>query len=485
MLVTLVVSLYTSRVILTNLGVADFGIYNLVAGIIVLFSFISVALRNSTQRFVSYELGIGDKGDPNRAFYMSIQCLFLIAVIIVVIAETIGLWFVFTKLDIPEARIPAVHWVYQISIVTFIVNLFQVPLHATIIAYEKMSFFAYLGGTDVLLKLCVAFLISVSSFDKLIVYAFLLFLVSFIGVVLAALYCRCFLGIGRFHIIKDKTLFLHMMNFSGWSMINGGAVISAQQGGNIMLNVFSGVIANAAYGIANQVTNAIYQFISSFQSAFQPQIVKQYAAKNHEALYLLMNRASVFSYYLLLIIVVPFAVSIEYILQLWLGQVPEYAVGFCLLMLAYFLVDALEAPLWMVIGATGEMKVYSCWSATITVLNIPLSWMLLKNGYSVYWIFIIRAGLNYLCAIIRPLYVRYLVKTFSLKRYATALIRPLLVSIIIGATLILFYATSFVIHPILRIVIVFGYSIMIIWFLGLRQKEKSWVIALISNKFKK
>lgn len=485
MLVTLVVSLYTSRVILNNLGIEDFGIYNLVAGVLVLFSFISTALRNSTQRFVSFELGLGEKGNTNRIFCMSLQCILLIAIIITIIAETIGLWFIFAKLDIPESRVSAVHWVYQISIVTFIVNLFQVPLYATIIAYEKMSFYAYLSIADVLLKLGVSFLISISLFDKLIVYALLLFFVTSIGTILAALYCKYSLRIGSVRIVKDKHLFCRMMNFSGWSMVNGAAVISAQQGGNMLLNVFNGVTANAAYGIANQMTNAVYYFISSFQSAFQPQIVKQYAAERHEELSLLMNRTSVFSYYLLLIIVVPFAVSIEYILRLWLGQIPEYAAGFCILMLLYFFVDALEAPLWMLIGATGKMKVYTIWSTAIAILNIPLSWLLLKNGFSVYWVFIVRAGLNYLCAIIRPLYVKYLVKTFSLRRYIAALIRPLMVSIIIGLTLILLSVMSVDIHPLSRIFITFSFIVMAIWFTGLGQIEKKWIVRFISNIFKR
>lgn len=485
MIITLVVALYTSRVILKTLGIEDFGIYNVIGGVVVLFSFISVALRVATQRFVSYELGLGAKGNPNRIFCMSLQCLSLIAVLVVALAETVGLWFVNTQLDLPEGRMGVAACIYQITILSFIANLLVVPYQATIIAYEKMSFYAYVSIIDVFLKLGVALIISICTFDKLIVYTLLLFIVNCISLLLSAFYSHRIIKIGSFKIVKDKDLFKQIMGFSGWSMVNGGAVITAQQGGNILLNIFSGVVANGAYGIANQLTNAIYNFVSNFQSAFQPQIVKQYAADEHNGLNLLMNRASVFSYYLLLIIAVPFCVSSEYVLTLWLGEAPQYAAGFCQLMLLYFLIDALEAPLWMLIGATGKMKVYTIWSAAITVLNIPLSWLFLKNGLSVYWVFIVRAGLNYFCGIIRPLYVRHLVKTFSLREYIKALVRPLTVTAIIGAFALLYYLLSINIHPLHRIFISFGITLIIIWICGFNQGEKQWMKNVVVAKLRR
>ena len=485
MIVTLVVTLYTSRVILKALGIEDFGIYNVIGGVIVLFSFISIALRIATQRFISYEIGLGFKGDTNRVFCMSLQCLFLMAILVFVLAETIGLWFVNTQLVIPYGREIAASWVYQITILTFVANLFQVPYHATIIAYEKMSFYAYVSIIDVVLKLGVALLISVCSLDKLIAYAFLLLVVSCIGIILAAWYCAHSIKTGSFRIVRDKNLFRQIMGFSGWSMVNGGAVITAQQGGNILLNIFNGVVANGAYGIANQVTNAIYHFVSNFQSAFQPQIVKQYAAGEQESLSQLMSRASVFSYYLLLIIAVPFCASSDYVLQLWLGETPKYAIVFCQLMLLYFLIDALEAPLWMLIGATGKMKVYTLWSSGLTILNIPLSWILLKNGCGIYWVFIVRAGLNYLCGIIRPFYVRHLVKTFSLRKYLKALVRPLTVTVILGIITLMYYLFSISIHPLSLFFVSFALTIVIIWLCGLDVQEKQWITSIVLMKLKR
>ena len=482
MFVTLIVSLYTSRIVLKYLGVEDFGIYNVIGGVIVLFSFLSNALQSSSQRFLSYEIGLGEKGNSSRVFNMSLQCLFLISIIVFVLAETVGLWFINTQLIIPGERVTASHWVYQITILTFIVSLFQVPYRANIIAHERMSFYAYLGIIDVLLKLAIAFALSVSPIDKLILYAFLLLLVNILNIVLTAVYCKRYLKIGRYNRVKDKQLFKQIMGFSGWSMISGGAVITAQQGGNFLLNIFSGVVANGAYGIANQVSSAIYSFVSNFQYAFQPQIVKQFAAKEFGALYLLMNRAAVFSYYLLLIIAVPFCVSADYVLFLWLGQVPEYASGFIILMLVYFLIDALEAPLWMLIGATGKMKVYTIWSASITVLNIPLAWLLLRLGYSVYWVFVVRAALNLLCGIIRPLYVHSLVNNFSLKNYLSALMRPFLVTAFLLLSIAFYGLLSVNFTPFIRIIVAFLFTLLLIWFIGTKKEERLWLLSIVTKK---
>ena len=485
MLITLIVSLYTSRVILQNLGVDDFGIYNVVGGVIVLFSFISNALRVSSQRYVSYELGLRENGNPNRVFCMSIQCLMFLAAIILILAETVGLWFVNTRLNIPADRMIAAQWVYQITVITFVVNMIIVPFQATIIAYERMSFYAYVGVAEVFMKLGVALLIAVSPFDKLIIYALLILLVASITALLSILYCFLKIRIGRFSFVKDIVLFKNMLGFSGWSMVNSCSVITAQQGGNILLNIFNGVAANGAFGIANQVTGAVYHFVSNFQSAFQPQIVKQYSAKEFAGLNTLINRSSVFSYYLLLIIAVPFSCSADYVLKLWLGTNPEFAAGFCILMLVYFLLDAIEAPLWMLIGATGRMRVYSIWSAAINLFNIPISWILLKMGYSVYWVFIVRAGLNLVLCIIRPLYVRHLVKEFNLIKYLKALQRPIIVTLFLLVMALSYYLSATEVHPLYRIFISFAVCAIVIWFIGFDKNEKAWMKNVVIQKIKK
>ena len=485
MLVTLVVTLYTSRVILKTLGIDDFGIYNVVGGVVILFSFISTSLRSATQRFVSYELGLGEKGDVNKVYSVSMICHFIMAVIIILLAETIGLWFVENKLNIPTERMVAARWVYQFTILTFLANVFQAPFHAIIIAYEKMSFYAYVSIFDVALKLGVAFLILASPFDKLITYAVLLSVASIVSLLIPLIYCKLILKIGRLRIIKEKGLFGNIMGYSGWTMFNGCAVVSAQQGGNILLNIFNGVAANGAFGIANQVSTAIYGFVANFQSAFQPQIVKQYAAQENESLFKLIDRTSIFSYYLLLLIAVPFCVSTDYILTLWLGSNPEFASGFCQLLIVYFLMDALQAPLWMLIGAKGNIREYTIWSTSIIFLNIPLSWLLLHLGCSVYIVFIVRASLNFLTCIIRPFYVSRIIESFSLKQYGAVILRALIVTAVIFIPYSFLFGIIDIWHPLVRIAISFIYTIIVIITIGLKKEERTWLNQIVREKFHK
>lgn len=485
MFVTLLVTLYTSRVILKTLGIDDFGIYNVVGGVIVLFSFIATSLRSATQRFISYELGLGDQGDINKVYSMSLICHIIMVLLIFVLAETIGLWFIENKLNIPPDRMMATRWVYQFSIITFIANIFQAPYNAIIIAYEKMSFYAYISILDVLLKLAVAFLIVISPWDKLIVYSILLSIVSIVSVLIPFIYCKLKLCIGKFRLVRERGLFSKILGYSGWTMLNGCAVLTAQQGGNILLNVFNGVAANGAFGIANQVSGAIYGFVYNFQSAFQPQIVKQYAAKEYGSLYKLIGRSSVFSYYLLLLIAVPFCISTDYVLTLWLGSCPEYATVFCQLMILYFLMDALQAPLWMLIGAKGKMAGYTIWSTVLVFLNIPVSWLFLKAGYSVYIVFIVRAAINLITCLIRPFYVRYLIDSFSLREYVRVVFRTIIVTGVLIASYVMLKSVISSWHDLLKIFVSLMYTLFIIWFIGLKKDEKNWIKNTIIERIKK
>ncbi|SNU03308.1 Membrane protein involved in the export of O-antigen and teichoic acid [Prevotellaceae bacterium MN60] len=485
MFVTLIVTLYTSRVIIKTLGIDDFGIYSIVGGIVVLFSFISTSLRSSTQRFVSYELGLGEKGDVNKVYSVSMLCHIVMALIFFVLAETIGLWYVENKLNVPLDRVEATQWVYQFCILTFIANIFQAPYNAIIIAYEKMCFYAYISIIEVVLKLAVAFLIVISPGDKLIVYSILLSIVSIICVLIPYVYCKWKLRIGRIKILYERKLFANIMCYSGWTMLSGCAVVVTQQGGNILLNLFYSVAANGAFGIANQVSSAIYGFVYNFQSAFQPQIVKQYAAQENDGLYKLVGRASIFSFYLLLLIAVPFCISTDYILELWLDSCPEYAAVFCQLMILYFLMDALQAPLWMLIGAKGKVGGYITWSTILFLLNLPISWFLLKAGYPAYVVFIIRVAINFLTCIIRPFYVRYLINTFPLRQYGVVTLRALIVTSALVITYLLTKDMANDMNDLLKICFSFLYSVLVIWVIGLKKDEKNWIKQIVLEKIKR
>lgn len=484
MFLTIGVSLFTSRVILQTLGVEDYGIYNIVGSIVITFSIISNCLRSSTQRFVSYELGDGDKTTVNHVLSKSLDCHVILSFIIIGIAETIGLWVVMTQLNIPAGRVYAARWVYQISIITFITNFFTSPFLATIISYERMSFYAYMSILDVLLKLFVAYLIVISPIDKMIYYALLSLFVSLVSLMAALFYCIRKLGF-QYTLCKDKLLLRKILSYSGWTMISGVSVVGTQQGNNILLNLFSGVTANAAFGIANQVSNAVYGFAGNFQSAFQPQIVKLYAMHDYNRLLPLIYRSSCFSLYLLLIITVPFFSGIDFILTLWLGSVPEYTATFCILTLIYFLFDAYQAPLWILIGARGQMKSYTIWSSSIHVLSIPISVLILYWGAPVYSVFIVRCAMNIISCIIRPLYINHIFDFFNLKTYiSNVVIRPFMVVTITILLYVVIPKDVLLSYPILTISLSFITILLLIYGIGIAQNERKFIVQFIKSRMK-
>lgn len=483
MIVSMAVSLYTSRVIIQVLGIDDYGIYNIVGGVIVLFSFVCTSLKNSTQRFLSFELGKGDNDELNRVMSMSLLCHLLYAAIFLVLALTVGWWFVVEKLNIPDSRSQAALVVYFVSVITFIFSVFQAPYQAAIISHEKMSFYAFISILDVVLKLFIVYALIISNGDKLIVYSVLVLVVTIVSLIVSMFYCYKKLPYRAPKLVKDKELFKKFFGYTGWSMFTGCAYIGAQQGGNILVNIFKGVAANGAFGIANQVTNILYGFVSNFQSAFNPQIVKSYSAGQTKEMLSLINRSSYFSYYIFLIIAVPVLVEIDFLLDIWLGGVPEYASTFCRLLLIYFLVDSIEAPLWMLIGATGKMKLYSIWLGVITLVNIPLSWYLLSIGWSIYWVFIIRVLINVVIAIIRPFHVQYLVKEFSLKEYCkNALARPMMASLVIFPIVWLLYFYGSNLHPMAIMISSFIITAIVIWIIGLNTADRIVIVRLLKDK---
>ncbi len=407
MLITMVVTLYTSRVVLNTLGADDFGIYNLVGGIVMFFAALNTAMTNATQRFLNYELGRGDLEQLKKTFNISMTAHISLALMLLLLAETVGLWFVNTQLRIPADRMTAANWVYQFSILTFMVNIVRVPYNASIIAYERMSFYAYLSIIEVILKLAVVYLLVISKWDKLIYYSALMFAVPLVCNIIYRSYCRRKFETCTYAFCWDKKLYWQMMGFSGWSMVGGATTIGTQQGGNILINIFSGLTANAAFGISNQVSSAIYGFVSNFQLAFNPQIVKLYAQKETAALNKLVLRTALFSFYLLLIIAIPLVLNMETVLRLWLKNVPEYTAAFCSLMIVFYLIDAIQAPLWMTIYASGNIKWHALAVGSLTILTLPIAWVLLKAGMSPIVFFIIRCATNIVIAIFRTVYIKH------------------------------------------------------------------------------
>ena len=410
MLVLMLVSLYTSRVVLAALGIEDYGIYNVVGGIVVLFTFINNAMITSTQRYLNFELGRNDEQQAQKVFSTSLNIHVLIAIFILLLSETIGLWFLNTTIKYPETKELAVQITYQFSILTTCTKITRTPYNAAIIAHENMSFYAYLSILEAVLQLGIVFMLMMFDSDRLVLYSFLLFIVSVIINLCYYLYCKKSFAVCYYKVCKDKSLYRKLLSFSGWSLFGGVANMGASQGLNILLNIFFGVTVNAAMGIANQVNAAVSSFVHSFQTAFNPQIVKSYAAGNIEYFKKLIITTSKYSYLLLFIIALPIYISCQEILNIWLTEVPEHAVSFCRLMLIFSLLDALQGPLWFSVQATGKIKTYQILMSFIILSNLPIAYICLKLSNSPDIALIVKCIVNFLTLFVRLWYLRKLYK---------------------------------------------------------------------------
>ncbi|TPV35973.1 lipopolysaccharide biosynthesis protein [Paucihalobacter ruber] len=483
MIIIMLVSLYTARIVLIYLGIEDFGIYNVVGGVIVLLGFLHTALTNASQRFITFEIGRNDNAQLKKTFSLIMTSHFMISLIILVLAETIGLWFVNTQLNIAEDRMIAVNWVFQFSVFTFIINILRVPYNAMVVAYEEMSFFAIVSIIETGLKLGVVFLLPIIDIDKLSLYGGLMFLVPLLSTFMYKLYCNRKFESSKYIFQWDKKLFMQLTSFSGWSMIGATANIGALQGGNILLNLFSGVVANAAFGIATQVSTAVSTFSYNLLVAFNPQIIKNYSRGENESMNKLIIRASSYSSYLVLLIAIPFLQNTEMILNLWLKDVPEYAVVFCQLMIIYQVIDVIQAPLSTLIFATGKIKVYHIWLSALLILNVPVSWYLLKIGWEPYWVLLTRVGLNFISAVLRTIYVSYLVNFPSWTYFTSVVFKFLIVSVpAFGLSILIkqYFNTgiSGFIYAASASIIITG---LIIYFIGINKNERAFINNFLVN----
>ena len=359
MILIMVVSLYTSRVILAQLGIRDYGINNVVGGVVSMFAFLNSSMATATQRFLTYALGKGDRDRLRKTFAASMNIHIFIALVIVLLAETIGLWFVNAKLVIPQDRMFAANVVYQFSILSFCVNIIQVPYDAVLIAHEKMSIYAYISILETILKLVIVYMLSISPFDKLITYSILFFAVTLFIRFTYQIYCKKHYAESKFMLFWDKDLYRQMSGFAGWNLFGSLAWLCRNQGLNIILNLFFGPVVNAARGVANQVSGAVMNFISNFQTALNPQITKEYAVGQIKEMEKLAYLGIKFSYIILFILAFPLMLNIQFVLGIWLVKVPEWTSIFVILTLVDSLVGNLfGVPLMTSLSATGNIRNY-------------------------------------------------------------------------------------------------------------------------------
>jgi len=409
-LVSMLVSLYAVRIVLEILGVEDFGIYNVVGGVVVLFAFLNNAMTTATQRFLNFALGQNDTEQVRDVYSVSLVIHALIALLVIVLAQTVGLWLFRTWLNIPPERQTAAFVVYQFSVATTAIGILQVPYGATIIAHEKMSVLAKLSIVNEMLRLGIVFLLPVILLDKLIVYAFLVGVVSIISFLVKKIYCNRTFKTAHFRYCRNKDLYKQIVGFSGWSLFGGFANIGNFHGTSILLNIFHGVTINAAMGIATRVNTAIYSFVGNFQTAFRPQLIKSYAANDYDYFMRLIFRTSKTSFCLLLFFVLPLYLNADFVLQIWLGYVPGYAVILTRLILLSSLIGAIAGPLVTSIQATGDIKKYQLIISCFIFANVPLSLIALWLGFSPAWVLIIRLGLDALILVWRIFFLSNRIK---------------------------------------------------------------------------
>lgn len=383
LLITIAVSLYTARIVLDKLGVENYGIYNIVGSIVVSFVFINNALMSAIQRYYSYHIGLGNS--CKRVFSMSINLQILLGLIVVLLLETLGLWVFKYHLNIPVEREHAALIVYQLSIATFVVNFIRIPYQALIIAKEKMSAFAYFSIIEVVLKLIIVYLLVYLNYDKLILYGWLVLAVTIIVNSLYIVYCKCNFHDCHYHFNKDASLFREMIGFTSWNFIGGLAGAIRNEGPNYLLNLFLGVQVNAGMGIAKQVSGTAYNFSSSFQSAFNPQIVKSYAAKEYNYLYTLIFRTTKISFFLIYIIAIPI-IFCDDLFKLWLTVIPPYTRSFCNCFLIAEIISSITSPLWMTAHAIGNIRKYQLTLSLLNIMIIPFAYILLYMNAQPYWV---------------------------------------------------------------------------------------------------
>lgn len=487
MILVMAVSLYTSRVVLDVLGVSDYGIYNAIGGIVVLISILNNSMSSATQRFITFELGKNDLKRVNDTFSMSMTAHIIICIAVLLLGETIGLYYVVNYLNVPPDRHTAAIWVYQISLATVVLNIIRVPYNATVIAYEKMGFFAISSIIDTLLKLVVVLILVFGPYDKLIFYTFLIFLISVVMLGVYMLYCKKSFKTCRYTGYMERTYFKELLGFFGWNFVGGVAVTGSRQIGNLIVNFFCGTVANAAYGVAMQVSNAIGGFASNFQLAYNPQIVKLYSQQRKEELFRLMNRSALLSYYLLFIISMPIFFNIDYVLALWLKEVPPFAGIFCQWLILYSLIDSVQAPLWMVISATGKIKTYEIWLNSLLILNIPFSYYCLKVGMPAYTVVIISTIINLVSAIIRTIHVKIQIG-YPISLYLKEVVsRFILVTIPYIIFCFVFFNFS-EIDTLFSFLIFFVCSVLLtlllIYYVGLNRNDKRVVVEIVTNKIR-
>lgn len=485
MFVIMAISLFSFRVLLQELGETGYGTYNVVGGIVVLFSFLSNAMTVSTQRYLAYWIGKEDNESLSKYFSMSINVQLFITLSIIILAETIGVWFLNSHMDFDGENMSVVNIVFQCSIATFSIQIMTVPLQATIIAHEKMSFYAYFSIAEALLRLGSVLILFFFNSNKLIIYSLAMVAVPSIVWFIYYVYSRSNFPACRYRYNPDKACFKEMVSFSLWNMLGGAGNVCASQGVNIIFNIFYGVAVNAAMGVTNQVSAAVSSFVHNLQTAFNPQIIKSYAKEDSEYFNSLIFRSSRFSFFLIFIIGFPIIICCRDIFEIWLTEIPEYSVQFTQLIIMFCMIDALSGSLWTAAQATGRIKKYMIVISLLIFSNLPAAYIILSLGLSPVWVIIYKVIMNLTIHFTRIAFLKHLTD-FPGWLYIKKVMMPalFLVALSAPAPIIIYNYISGII-PLLSLII---FTIIESSFLGfyilLTSNERTKIKELLAQKLK-
>ena len=490
MFLTMVVGLYTSRVVLAVLGVEDYGTYGVVGGIVAMIGFLNSSMSGATSRFLTFELGKGDKKRLADTFSSALIIHIGIALLVLLLAETVGLWFLNNKLVIPEGRMPAAQWVYQLSIASAMLWITQAPYNATIIAHERMDVYAYVEILNVTLKLAIVYLLSIGNFDKLILYAVLVFLVSVLIRMIYRIYCIRHYQESHLHWVWDKTILKPMLVYSGWNLYGALCLTTRQQGTNFLINIFFGVVFNAASSVATTIQGVVKGFTYSSTMAFRPQIIKNYAQGSYNEMMRLMKSAMSLCIFLSLLVSLPLYVEINYVMDLWLVNPPVMAVEFVRLLIVSAFFALITLIFTIGIEATGYNRQMNIYTGTIFMLTIPVMYVFFKMGFGVLYSYYCILGANILIFLSNMVICKHLVPSLRLTDYMWLFLKSALVivlSVLPAIYIVRHYNASFMRLIANTLVILCLCSALSYW-LVLDQSSRSFVrqkLQSVVNKIRK
>lgn len=485
MFISMVVGLYTSRVVLATLGVEDYGIYGVVGGVVAMMGFLNASMSGATSRFLTFELGRGDQKRLADTFSSALIVHIGIAIIVFILAETVGLWFLCNKLVIPEGRMEAAHWVYQLSIACAIIGIIQAPYNACIIAHEKMGVYAYIEILNVILKLLIVYLLVIGNFDKLILYAILHFAVVVVILLIYRVYCIHIFKETHFHWIWNKSILKPLLSFSGWDLYGNGCVTARQQGVNFLINIFFGVVYNAASSVATTVQGTITSFATVVVQAFRPPIIKSYALGDIKKMEEQSCNALKFVILLYGIMAIPVIIEMPYLMRLWLESVPEKAVIFCQILMLFMFFALANNVLIVCIHATGNIKRISLYTGSIYLLTIPAVFIFFKLGLDAEFAYITVLFAGVMIDLCNLFIIKKQIPSMRIKNMVK---NWMLAFILVGiVSFVPYYMSQHMSQSFLRMAVVTAtHAIIVIsvsYFVLLNQQQKGLLHQYLRNKF--